>query len=325
VERSTRVELAGYRIYKSSAMEGPFLMRDLVPPTTFWTSPDLVPPAVWYLVRSLDTSDNESDDSMRIETTALPTLAAASTDDTARVIFSAEDAKIFSAQTNGLSDDMRITVARSLEQEQGNILGSYEIKSFMGSSAKEVKELKMARPTVSLEFRYAVGARGAYVRPNAVLRHFKGGSRDVGIFWNNNIEFVKFGGSVDEYRGTVSIKTARPLGKFQVKNVLRSSEFNLNQLTPRKIFTPNGDGINDEIFLFLENPRDSIISQAKIYDITGAEVADFEQGIVAGEQGVVSLKWNGKDKQGNIVRSGIYVYQIQAEGKVINGTIVVAR
>jgi hypothetical protein len=195
----------------------------------------------------------------------------------------------------------------------------------MGASAKEVKDLKIARPVVAVELRYAAGIPGVFVRPNAVFKHYKGAAGDVGIFWHNDIEFVKLGGAADPYRGTVSIKTARPLGKFQVRNVLRSSEFNLSQLTPRKIFTPNGDGINDEIILFLENPRDSIISQAKIYDITGAEVSDFEQGIIVGERGIVSLKWNGKDKQGSTVRSGIYVYQIQAESKVINGTIVVAR
>ena len=54
-------------------------------------------------------------------------------------------------------------------------------------------------------------------------------------------------------------------------------------------------------------------------------MADFEQGVVVGANAVISLKWNGRDKTGNYVPSGVYIYQIQAEGKVINGTIVVAK
>ena len=77
-----------------------------------------------------------------------------------------------------------------------------------------------------------------------------GSVRDVGIFWFNDIEFIKLGGAVDDASGIVSLKTARPLGRYQVRNVLRATDFTLNQLTPRKIFTPNGDGVNDEITLF---------------------------------------------------------------------------
>ena len=88
VAGSTRVELAGYRIYKSSALEGPFELRDLVPPTTtVWTAPEPVPPAVWYMVRSLDISENESADSVRIQTVAEPILVIAPADETVHILF----------------------------------------------------------------------------------------------------------------------------------------------------------------------------------------------------------------------------------------------
>ena len=35
--------------------------------------------------------------------------------------------------------------------------------------------------------------------------------------------------------------------------------------------------------------------------------------------------WSGEDEDGNIVESGIYIYQIKVDGKVISGTILVAK
>ncbi len=38
-----------------------------------------------------------------------------------------------------------------------------------------------------------------------------------------------------------------------------------------------------------------------------------------------SLKWDGTDNNNNLVPKGVYIYQIECDGKVINGAIVVAR
>ncbi|OGR86701.1 MAG: hypothetical protein A3A86_07870 [Elusimicrobia bacterium RIFCSPLOWO2_01_FULL_60_11] len=323
---STRVELASYRIYKSSALEGPFYYRDAVAPDAVsWISPDLVPPTVWYLVRAVDTSDNESDDSMRVETLPVTNMTAVSRDETVRVVFMGDDSKVLRGGTNGRGEDLRIIVERETYEEQGNVLGSYAIKSIGAASGNEFKDMRFTKPTVGLYFRFSKGLKAPYIKPGPAFRYAGKSFKDVSVFWHNQVEFVKFGGAVDEDSGVVSVKSASPLGRYQVRQVLRGTEFAITQITPRKIFTPNGDGVNDEIILFLENPNDSVISQARIFDLTGAEVADFEQGIVAGEMGVISLKWNGKDRSGGYARSGVYIYQIKADGKTLNGTMVVAR
>jgi hypothetical protein len=223
----------------------------------------------------------------------------------------------------GLNEDLRIVITHKPEQETSNVLKAYTVQAFKSVSGIEVTEMNFTRPTVELQFRYPrsiFGALSAAPRPATV-----GSVRDVGIFWYNNVEFIKLGGSVDDSAGIVSLMSAHPLGRYQVRNVLRATDFTISQMTPRKIFTPNGDGVNDEITLYLENPKDSVLTQAKIFDITGAEVADFQQGVVAGASSITSLKWDGRDKTGSTVRSGVYVYQVQAEGKILNGTIVVAR
>jgi hypothetical protein len=37
------------------------------------------------------------------------------------------------------------------------------------------------------------------------------------------------------------------------------------------------------------------------------------------------LYWDGRDSGGIIVPSGVYLYQIEVDNKVLNGTIVVAK
>jgi gliding motility-associated-like protein len=109
-------------------------------------------------------------------------------------------------------------------------------------------------------------------------------------------------------------------GKYIVKQSLRASSFQVFQTMPRKVFTPNNDGVNDEFQIIFENPQDSVISLAKIYDISGAEVSDLKLGLTGD-----SLLWDGRDRNGDIARGGIYFYQIQVEGKTWSGTIVLAK
>ena len=98
------------------------------------------------------------------------------------------------------------------------------------------------------------------------------------------------------------------------------SGFKLKEGYPRpRLFTPNDDTINDEVTFSYENDESSVVCW--IYDIKGAVVRQLD--IV--ETGENKFTWNGKDEDGNVVPSGIYIYQIEVEGKTINGTIVLAK
>ena len=109
-----------------------------------------------------------------------------------------------------------------------------------------------------------------------------------------------------------------------ISQTFKAPSFSLSQSTPSKIFTPNGDGFNDRFNLTFSNPKGSIISEKKIFDITGSKVANFK---VAGDEtaSLVTLYWNGRSDEGSKVRSGVYLYQVQADGEIINGTVVVIR
>jgi len=114
---------------------------------------------------------------------------------------------------------------------------------------------------------------------------------------------------------------------------LAQSSFNF--LGPiARIITPNGDGLNDTAIFCVDNPAFSDV-QGKIYTLLGTEVAalgPLTSSVSTGMNcpvGVLPnssqyLTWDGRSN-GSVVRSGVYVYRIQAESRIYAGTIVVAR
>ena len=95
-------------------------------------------------------------------------------------------------------------------------------------------------------------------------------------------------------------------------------EFEFNGATGR-IITPNNDGANDIVLFKFSNPLDSGVT-LNIYDVMGALVANR-----TAAAGANQVTWDGKDGSGSSAPGGIYIYQIDSEGKVFNGAIVVAR
>lgn len=77
------------------------------------------------------------------------------------------------------------------------------------------------------------------------------------------------------------------------------------------IFTPNQDGVNDGCEF--EEPDGSY--KIKIYDITSRLVKTLDNRYI----------WNGKDDDGGLVETGVYIYQIISDDGVESGTVVVAK
>ena len=78
-------------------------------------------------------------------------------------------------------------------------------------------------------------------------------------------------------------------------------------------FTPNGDGINDEIELSyaLLNLTDFAAAEVAIYDLTGRRVKQLRsESLVSGIHGE---SWNGRDDDGRLAPPGIYIYRISIE------------
>lgn len=96
----------------------------------------------------------------------------------------------------------------------------------------------------------------------------------------------------------------------------------------RRVITPNGDNVNDRLFLCFDNFSDSGVT-ARIYTLIGSEVATMThvRGANAGCAGGASPQyatWDGR-AGGGVVRSGMYVYRLESEGKSHTGTFLVVR
>lgn len=105
------------------------------------------------------------------------------------------------------------------------------------------------------------------------------------------------------------------------KETLQSG-FEIKKVRPDKIFTPNGDGWNDYFEIQYSNPKDAVLS-GKIYDSKSAFIAYMQKDAIQ-----ETLKWDGKDSNGNLAKGGVYIYQIEisgSENKVVHGTVVLAR
>ncbi|OGR85074.1 MAG: hypothetical protein A3J74_08675 [Elusimicrobia bacterium RIFCSPHIGHO2_02_FULL_57_9] len=95
-----------------------------------------------------------------------------------------------------------------------------------------------------------------------------------------------------------------------------------------RVLTPNSDGRNDVAIFCFDNFSDSDV-EGKIFSLLGAEVARLElrrlptAGCPLGNL-PQHMIWNARSN-GSIVSSGIYVYQIKAEGLSFTGSLVVVR
>ncbi len=100
--------------------------------------------------------------------------------------------------------------------------------------------------------------------------------------------------------------------------VFTGSSLNSVTVYPR-VFSPNGDGINDVVTFVFENPENEPVS-GKIFDISGCLIQDNLY------QNSMSLFiWDGRDNEGIFVKGGVYIYQLKVGEKLSNGTVVVGK
>jgi hypothetical protein len=81
-----------------------------------------------------------------------------------------------------------------------------------------------------------------------------------------------------------------------------------------KVFTPNGDGTNDEVVLTytllkLIQPAPVVL---EVFDLRGQRVRRVYAG--ADLNGEYQRPWDGRDEEGALVPPGLYLYELRVEG-----------
>jgi len=132
------------------------------------------------------------------------------------------------------------------------------------------------------------------------------------IFWRDLLDWRLSGGTVDRENNLVKATNVWHLSKFALFPI--GFGLSADAYRPvRKIITPAASkGINDEIeFENLDGKQFTI----RIYDITGKRIKTLRNYPI----------WDGTDDDGDIVESGVYIYQLKVDGKVVSGVIAVAK
>ena len=79
------------------------------------------------------------------------------------------------------------------------------------------------------------------------------------------------------------------------------------------VFTPNGDGINDNLtiaYKLREITTDRPV-RVRIYDLAGGLVTQLP--LLEVRSGTYTRQWDGRNAQRELVRSGIYFYELSLE------------
>lgn len=76
---------------------------------------------------------------------------------------------------------------------------------------------------------------------------------------------------------------------------------------------PNPFNLQTQIQFVLSQETDVTV---KVFNILGREINTIVENKIL-SAGLHSAEWNGKDKNGNVVPSGIYLYQVRAGSSVL--------
>ncbi|MEK7287426.1 MAG: hypothetical protein AAB091_02540, partial [Elusimicrobiota bacterium] len=315
--------LAGYNVYRSSVLAQDYARRNSVPiiPTIYSEPYDAQ--STYYKVLAVDQAGNESDDSFIVDTSKNAYSLAV---DRVSNIKMPQD--ILQQNKNQFKADLDISSDTVASQEFGPVIRSMRFSAVRSDTNEIIKDFILSKPEIEIMLHYSIVAgkvangfapknAPASVSPDAVSA--TAAPESLSMYWFDGIKWVKLGGRVDVARQTLSVKTAHA-GQFQIRSVARPTEFRMDSSgQSHKIITPNGDGWNDSVIFRFENPK-TVEVTGKVFDLTGAFVGSMKQGPEEN-----TLLWDGTDGEGRVARGGIYIFQIEAAGKVFSGTVVVAR
>ena len=137
----------------------------------------------------------------------------------------------------------------------------------------------------------------------------------LACYWWDGFIWRLAGGEVDRDKNIATVKVSH----FSYYGLFKARPMGISEYRPEeRIITPAYvDGKNDVAYFSGLSGQNTTI---RIYDITGKKIRTID-----GEP----YEWDGRDEGGNIVETGVYIYQFKANvngnRKLVSGTIAVAK
>lgn len=306
-DRSPLSDLWGYRVLRSSSMDGAAtIVAELEAPASFYYDASAGGP-YYYRLQALDLSRNASaasqavtgEDAWRSFFSGGGAVAALENAAAARLL----------ADNNPSGRDLRVKLTRHPENETGGVVRAYSVDLVDAQTEEPVPHDALDGERMSLLFGYGAGAAPA-------------ATADLALYRDNGAGFIPVVSGHDAPSRSLTL-TSPHFGDYQIRQAPAAApdgDFVLTSVRPR-IITPNGDGRNDMIFFFYDNPRREAV-RLRILNLSGARVAEPSR---PGATAAPSMVWDGRDDSGRKVPSGAYVYVVEAGRKRMTGTVVVAR
>ena len=315
-------DLSGYNVYRDVSLQvmGTNLPFAFVPKSAAqFTDNSLRGGLYYYMVRAVDTSGVESDNSLITESLNPNSLSLMSNDGMVLTTLPEAVSRGLLAENNKWRDNLSLNVERKESAELGHTLRSYNL-AVRNSTLQEVADYDFANP-VELQFGYSSltgvqSPRSAASASRAVRAPGEFSSGELSVYWHNGVEFIRIGGYMIDNKKRLTVQTTKS-GQYQLRQIERPTQFGVAAIDPPKVFTP-GIAPYPKITFYVDNPSgDKVIGN--VYDIKGEFVARLEPVGDATNTSAV-LQWDGAGSP-----KGVYIYQLEADGKAVNGTIILAR
>ncbi len=142
-----------------------------------------------------------------------------------------------------------------------------------------------------------------------------------------SLERINLKGPTNDKNNWHSASSQSKFGTPGYKNsntVVLNSAIDESLKPDKKIFTPNGDNIDDFVLLQYQLDKPGYLATIKIFDSEGFPVADLTNNFLLGTEG--SIKWDGIDAEGSVVKIGMYIVYaklLHTDGHVLESKHVV--
>lgn len=314
----TADELTGYRVYRATTpTKAAWTEQAQITSTATLTWTDLAGgPQYYYHVKSENATALSRESVIRAAGSKSAWVVAP--DGASSIEVFAPHVQPVEGQENQPMTAYLIETSSHPEEVGGRVIKSIEFKAWQGGVLLSPNFKIPGKGMVRMH--YELGPAGTVTAQGfGPLADVAATPENMSVYWYNGSKWLQLYGDLDAANQIINIESPH-FGRYQLRTVERPQAFNFNQAgVSNRLVTPNGDGKNDAVVFTFDNPRDSEVN-VRILDVKGRTVAgSLPAGPVSN-----SKTWDGT-AGGRPVPGGVYIYQIESEGKTFTGTIVIIR